>query len=263
MSVHINLASNRTVTLCNHNYSHEGIYHPDRILPEYDLLYMLQGTWEIYEDDKAYEVGPHQVLLLSPNKHHYSLKKCSPEMKNVYIHFSVSPDLDDAPDSNFLTLDKVTDCSKNRGILHLFEKIIAAFWTDTASHKELRLSSLLDTLLLELSDMRHTDYIETDILMTEIVHRIYCTPERFLSPEELARDYGISLRTLSGRFKAATSYSLHQYQIKVKLDMAYDTIPLSPGRGLRDIALSYGFYDEFHFSKLFKRQFGISPSARK
>ncbi len=30
--------------------------------------------------------------------------------------------------------------------------------------------------------------------------------------------------------------------------MAYDEIPLYPGRTMRDIALSYGFYDEFHFS---------------
>lgn len=36
--------SRHQITTCNRNYSKEGIYHPDRILEEYDLLYLLQGS---------------------------------------------------------------------------------------------------------------------------------------------------------------------------------------------------------------------------
>lgn len=33
-----------------------------------------------------------------------------------------------------------------------------------------------------------------------------------------------------------------------------------PETTLREVALNYGFYDEFHLSKAFKKQFGVSPS---
>ncbi len=40
----------RQVTLCNHNFSHEGVLHPDRVMDEYDLLYLQSGTWTICEE---------------------------------------------------------------------------------------------------------------------------------------------------------------------------------------------------------------------
>jgi len=87
--------------------------------------------------------------------------------------------------------------------------------------------------------------------------------DRFYSASELADSYYVSVRTISGRFKKATGESVHQYQINLKLDMAYDELPFSPNRPIRDVAKSYGFYDEYQFSKLFKRRFGIAPSQRR
>ena len=102
-----------------------------------------------------------------------------------------------------------------------------------------------------------------DVLIEDVIHRFYTSMERFYSSEELAEEYALSPRSLSSRFKKETGSSIHQYQIHLKLEMAYDLIPFSPGRSFRDIALSLGFYDEFQFSKLFKRQYGITPSARR
>ncbi len=261
-TIYLSTQERRLISTCNRNYSHEGIYHPDRTLMEYDLLYMLQGNWEIWEDNDCYTIGANDVLLLEPGKHHYSQKKCTPEMKNLYIHFSMHK-MDGLPASDALCLGKVTDCTSCHSILHLFEKIIEIYWADHTANKEFRLGAQLDLLLAELSDLHVGNTVTSDTLITEIIHRFYCAPDRFFSPEELACDYGISLRTLSSRFKKITGQSIHQYQLRLKLDMAYDVLPLNPGRGLRDIALSFGFYDEFQFSRLFKRQFGISPSERR
>lgn len=258
----LSAAGRHQITTCNRNYSKEGIYHPDRILEEYDLLYLLQGSWNIFEDGVCYPLKENQVLLLEPQKHHYSLDKCSPEMKNLYIHFDALPeDGEQLPDN--LCINKLTDCSSHHTVLHLFEEIIETYWSDLSGSKKLRLGAQLDLLFAELSDIRCEQQKTADILITEIIHRFYCSPDRFFSPEELAKDYQISLRSMSSRFKKVTGQSIHQYQLKLKLDMAYDLLPLNPGRGLRDIALSFGFYDEFQFSKLFKREFGISPSKRR
>lgn len=265
-TVYIYLGNRRHVTLCNHNFSQEGILHPDRIMSEYDLLYMQNGSWDIIEDEKTYHLDVGSVLLLEPFKHHYSLEKCSPMMRNIYIHFSFE-EKDSAASGlstlDFLPVPKLIHTSSHPEIRHSFERVIDAFWASEDKEKELRSSLYLELLLLQLSDLNSTFHSKTDILVSEIIHRFHCEPEKFFSPQELAEDYHVSVRTISGRFKNNTGQSLHQYQLQMKLDMAYDMLPISPGRSLHDIALSYGFYDEFQFSKLFKKKFGISPSERR
>lgn len=274
----ISMDNRRVVTLCNHNFSLEGILHPDRVMDEYDLLYMQSGEWDIIENGITYHLVPGSVLLLEPGKHHYSKDKCTPMMRNVYIHFAYdmrdalssddtinSNDIVDESDSRkLIRIPKLIQTSDNKEIHHGFERVIDAFWSrDTEQMKELRCSMYLEGLLLNLSDIGKLNTGRADVLISEIIHRFHCEPERFLSPEDLAIDYGVSVRTISGRFKKQTGMSIHQYQLRNKLEMAYDLLPISPGRSLHDIALSYGFYDEFQFSKLFKRQFGISPSERR
>lgn len=329
----------RQVTLCNHNFSREGIFHPDRVMEEYDLLFMQNGEWDIIEDDREYHLVPGSVLLLEPGKHHYSLEKCSPMMRNIYIHFRQEPgdrgdvfdtqqdsesvlhteeviptnrqlsihsatsvNLENSPPSTAwnansnsfpntereainsllikkeatdsatsptnngyeLVIPKLSQTADHKEIRHTFEKVIDAFWSSDSATRPLRCSLHLEHLLLQLSELGNAVSIgKTDILISEIIHRFHIEPEHFLSPQELADNYNVSVRTISGRFKERTGMSIHQYQLQLKLDMVYDLLPLSPGRSLHDIALSFGFYDEFQFSKLFKRKFGISPSERR
>jgi len=260
--------STRKVTLSNHNYSHEGILHPDRTLSEYDLLYMQNGNWDIYEVDEegqetCFHVEPGHVLLLRPGYRHYSKLPCTPEMRNIYVHFEVLPeDASASSRENPLVLSRLTDCRDNSRIRTILEQIVETFYSDELNHRELMLCSLLSLALAELDHTYHQQKSGSDVMITEIIHRFHCDYDIFYSPQELADDYGVSVRTISGRFKKATGASIHQYQMNLKLVLAYDALPMFAGRGLRDIARSYGFYDEFQFSKLFKRKFGISPSRR-
>lgn len=274
--IKLSAKNRRKVTLCNHNYSEDGVLHPDRIMQEYDMLFMQKGEWDIIEDGRCYHIGPGNLLILEPGRHHFSTTKCTPKMRNVYIHFkreagdilSGEEEKENASENSdeiggYIEIKKLTDCSKNPEILHMYERIIESYFTLSGQMRELRCSILLEELLLKLSEINDSSASGTDILVQEMIHRIHSTPDRFISPKELADLYHVSIRTVSGRFKKVTGESIHQYQLKLKLNMAYDELPFNPDRPLRDFAISYGFYDEFQFSKLFKRQFGISPSERK
>ncbi len=260
----------RQVTLCNYNYSKEGIYHPDRVMDEYDLLYMQQGSWEIWEDDVCFDVGPDCALLLVPGRHHYSTKKCSKDMRNVFIHFTAL-DGDSAPATHaapsdapeILRLSHLTDCSASENVLRYIKRIIEHYWDNSIPGRQLKMQVLLDQLLIALADIHATKLHPRDAMISRIIRDFHTNPEKFYSPSELSDKYSVSLRTLSDRFKKATGTSVHRYQLNLKLAMAYDALPYNPQRSLHDIAHSYGFYDEFQFSKLFKRQYGISPSARR
>lgn len=227
---------------------------------DYDFLYMLQGNWDIWEDDSCYHVEKGQLLILEPGRHHYSLQKCSPHMRNMYLHCNQLPE-DGLAVPDTLSLNKVTDCSQNPQIEQIFLQIIETYWQKT-EHSDFRLPALFDLLLCELSVSDSASAPE-DPLIRDILHLFYSQSNQFFSPAELAQQYNLSIRSLSSRFKAMTGTSIHQYQMTLKLNLAHEQLRLYPGRGLRDIALSLGFYDEFHFSRLFKRQFGYPPSYRR
>lgn len=273
--IHFATNQRRSVTLCNINRSLEGFCHPDRIMEEYDLLYLQKGTWEIWEEDTLYELKEGSLLILEPGLHHYGLKNCTTPMHNLFIHCSslpedysercplmepVHPAWDSpAPNSTgYISVPKLSDCSDNPQIEQLFLKIIEAHLTQNC-FSELRMNALLELLLIELSTMKSDQYL-SDTLIQEIIHGFYQHTNRFFSPKELAEAHHISIRSLSSRFKAATGTSIHRYQMDLKLNLAKEQLPLYPKRRLADVALSLGFYDEFHFSKLFKRKFGYSPS---
>ena len=218
------------------------------------------------EDDAVFPVRDGHLLILEPRKHLYSLDKCSAGMKNMYIHCSSLPEDSrlsaaeqgtlDNPDCVFL--EKQIDCSGNPKIESLFSQIIEAYWKPSA-HKAQLLEALFFLLLTELEKMSKPRE-QHDPLISEILHLIYMHTEQMFSLQELADRYQISIRSLSGRFKTVTGLSVHQYQMNLKLDIAQEQLRINRGRHVRELALSLGFYDEFHFSKLYKRRFGHAPS---
>lgn len=76
----------RHITSANYITSVNGMVHPDRVLPEHDFLYMLDGTWEVFEDGKKYEMESDDLLILSGGRHHYGEKLCNPGNRHMYFH---------------------------------------------------------------------------------------------------------------------------------------------------------------------------------
>ncbi|WP_195576781.1 helix-turn-helix transcriptional regulator [Paenibacillus sp. 1001270B_150601_E10] len=65
-----------------------GNAHPSRRnLGVFDLLYVIQGAFHIAEEDRLYEVGPGEAIILSPNLAHQSIKKCEVTTHYFWLHF--------------------------------------------------------------------------------------------------------------------------------------------------------------------------------
>lgn len=64
---------------------------------------------------------------------------------------------------------------------------------------------------------------------------------------------------ISKIFKEETGESPINYLIKIRLEKARDILLTSEGGSIKSIANSVGYEDVYHFSKLFKKYYGISP----
>ena len=74
---------------------------------------------------------------------------------------------------------------------------------------------------------------------------------------ELARELGVSASTLQHRYRAESGETVGETLLKIRLEQSLPL--LLSGRRLKEIAGATGFCSEFHYSRMFKQYFGLSP----
>ena len=261
----------RTIESANYiTWVHPGL-HPDRILGVHDFLYMIDGSWEIAEEDTCYEIHTDDLLILSAGKHHYGTKPCNPNCKHMYIHVIPEPielsenfhgvNLSDKSSLPTVTLPSLIHCQGSLHIKEFFEEIIQVFWSPSF-YKKQKLSCLFELLLYELHDSLHRETSPSkNTVIEEIVHLIQSNPQRFFTEKELAARFFLCEKTLNNQFKRGYYKTIYAYQMEYKLEMVRQFLLLHPDVKLREIAQNFGFFDEFHLSKAFKKKYGVPPSV--
>ena len=89
------------------------------------------------------------------------------------------------------------------------------------------------------------------------IHTEYMNP---LTVGELARQVGLDRSWFSSRFKARTGLSPGQYLLSFRLELAAELMQ-NHGQSVKCAANSVGYEDLYHFSRMFRRHFGLSPRA--
>lgn len=249
------------------NYS-SGIKHPDRVFFQHDFIYIVEGEWEIFQEDQRYVAKKNDVIILTADSRHYGKKPCANNTKTMYIHTNASAceRLTDqtSNDSKLIPLQPLIHCANNHNrIKRDFERLIDNFFLERA-YKSHRLQSAFSTLLVDLYDVQNVQKAYLDNEMVIKLCRLFTdNPDRFYSNKELADHLYLGEKTFVEKFKAITNETPHQYQIAYKLQNIKTIMLAHPEIKLRELALNNGFCDEFHLSKTFKKHFGISPHRFK
>ena len=155
----------------------------------------------------------------------------------------------------------VVHCADTPKIEQYFRSLIQAYWAEEP-YLQRKASAYLDLLLCEISN-RWQRGAEGSPLVEAIQAEIRKTPGRFITNRELAEKYRYSERTLSAQFRRSTGCSLHAWQLRLKCQMADELLRSNPTLTLKEVAAVYGFYDEYHFGKCYKKIFGRSPKRGK
>ena len=82
--------------------------------------------------------------------------------------------------------------------------------------------------------------------------------ESGLPVEALAREAGLSAAHFARVFKRVTGRSPHQYLIAMRLERARRAL-LGGRPDLGEVASRFGFSDQAHFTRLYRRRYGITP----
>lgn len=262
----LHTAGRRHITGCRHNI-HTNELHPDRILPrEHDLIYMLSGEWELWQEEQVYLLRPGDVILLHGGHHHYGLVPCAGAIHTLFGHFTTlpedallpAPQPADSPDVWIFPTH--LHLNADSPVPGLMEQMIHAYWSHdiyAARRAEDYLSLVLSHLSLSVGNLptRQDEQVDKLCRMMEI------HPDRFFSVSEMCDILKISPKTLHSYFLHRTGMAPHAWQMEQKLRMVQQDLIRFPRPTLRHLAEKYGFCDEYHLSKRYKARFGISPRA--
>ena len=268
------LSDARRVMLCGSNVYVTPEYHPDRVMEEHDLLYVFEGIVPVIQDEVLYQVKRDDLILLRAGSHHYSTAPCSVNTRSLFIHFNRLPedrsrvDIPAPATSRYTTgreicLPTLVHCEENSEVPFIFRQIIDVFWS-RRDDQQRKLTMLLNLLLAEISyqsrrtpDMQHLDAWIVNLLQT-----LHTNITHFYTLDEAAELSHMHVRTFSDKFRKIMGKSLHQYQLDLKLELAYNA--LAGGQcTVKQVAEDYGFCDPYYFSRVFKSKYNISPSEIK
>jgi AraC-like DNA-binding protein len=99
-----------------------------------------------------------------------------------------------------------------------------------------------------------------DPRLARVLAAVHEDPAQDWSVEKLAEQAGMSRSPFSGRFAEVVGESPHAYVARVRMHRASGLLR-EGDRTLADIAAEVGYDSESSFSRVFRKQFGVSPGA--
>jgi AraC-like DNA-binding protein len=204
-------------------------------------------------DRQRWNLLPEEIMLVPPRL------PCSAGtirvVQHFFIHFTLPWDYQPAHPRPLTRLIS----PQEKQLIHQFRTsqhhpTPERYWTMS------RLAHLLIQLAIPLIPVGDLRKPESDPRIEKAVAICRRALSHSASNTELARMTGISPRTLIRLFAQITGETPHQYQLQRRLEQACRLMH-NPELTIEEIAERTGFYDRFHFSRVFRQQMKITPAV--
>ncbi len=249
----------------------DGHYHAHEDFTE--ITYILSGKGRYLIEDELYDVEAGDMIICNPGVHHQSLftNKEEPTVE-FFAGFSNFHFKDMPPNCICLKDDgyilKLTGDTRTE-ISNICYEMCAESETNQLGKYFMLKAHLLQILLLMMREILDAPKISQTGYMFENHNKTYAVKrilnylnEHYaekISLDQIAHNMYLSPVYVSKIFKEETGESPINYLIQIRLEKA-KAILEQPGNGnIRDIAGAVGYEDVYHFSKMFKKYYGMAP----
>ena len=93
----------------------------------------------------------------------------------------------------------------------------------------------------------------------KVKERINDNPQETISLDKLSIEFSLHPNYIVRKFKEITGFKLSEYLTRVRLEHSANHLLMNK-ENITSIALQYGFYDQSHFCRNFKKQIGTPPN---
>jgi len=233
-------------------------------LQDFDIFYILTGSYTIIINNKQYTACPGDSFLLTPNSTFVLIANENSEQ--LYYHFSVLY----AGKTNLAGDFEDYKLSPNQ--LALME-LLRKYFEDYTNNKivaQAALKSVFKIIILEmaffseenLSKFSSNNQYSFTNQFLNVIRYIQTNPGIPIKISFLATIAGLNQCYFSRYFKKYTGMSASNYIDNVKMHAAKQLL-IDKKASVKEAALELGYSDQFVFSKKFKKHFGLPPNEFK
>lgn len=241
-----------------------------------EMAFVLSGQSSFLINDTLYDITQGDLIIFNPGVKHQALIKAgnSNPSTEFFVGFS-DISIREYPE-NFLPLPNPDSCIfHTSGQLYqkLF-KLCASMEAENLSHQqgnyEMMKSYLVQMLLLIIREeyepvKGHDGYtfraLNRKYIVEQILNYFEDHYSEKISLDQIAENMYLSPFYISKLFKSETGDTPINHLINIRLEKAREL--LDAGGSIQEVAAAVGYEDAYHFSKLFKKRYGIAPSKTK
>ena len=241
------------------------------------LVVVLSGAGKYKVNETIYPIKEGDVLVINPTEGHTSMPAESDEMPTREMIIGFCDIQIQGYEKNYLPLVKNGHVIHTTGdVRQKILKICAAMEAENTIDKQGRyymmkayLMQLLIILLREQEEPleNYQGYSFETINKKYVVEQILGYFEDHYSEkvslDRIAENMYLSPFYISKIFKSETGDTPIRHLINIRLEKAREILRKEKDRSIQEVAACVGYDDAYHFSKLYKKHFGVSPSQTR
>jgi AraC-like DNA-binding protein len=233
----------------------------------YELCICVEGGLVLQLGEYLYELGSGQVALIFPGVAHTEYPRSGLNYSAIWL----------AIDENNNTVIHLSGCNKESGF-HTVQGY--SFKPDFPLYEQIQnlqrekqykflyyIEKIKASIIAVLVDVvrnvskfdRHEEDVWKDVLVSDVKRYITKHYTKHITLTEICKEICISTNYLNNVFKSITGKTVIQYIEDYKIEKAKQQL-LMPGNRIKVVASELGYYDQYHFSKIFKKETGLSPT---
>ena len=229
---------------------------------DYQLLYVVSGKAHFYFDDAERIVTAGHMVLFQPRQEQHYEYFGTDKTEVCWVHFT---------GSNVKNILRRYDIPLDTPVLYsgasaiyayLFKEMINELQTCRTGYEELLAMYLRQILILvQRTRQEHRTSINTHIQEEMEYARRYFNEHynEQISIEDYAQSRNMSVSWFQRSFKQIVNYSPMQYILTIRINNAASLLE-STDYSMAEISAIVGYDNPLYFSRLFKKQKGVSPS---
>lgn len=240
--------------------------HPTRVIDSHELIFVIQGCLDMWENDEVFQVCEGDALHLYPGREHGSTKIMPPELKFYWIHFEIEEELalisPEDGDSLYplTTLPQFTRLQRPDALERLFRIFINE--QETGTLRPLPANLITSLILIEIAQQARgtTEKDDVNTAATWAHSYIRMNFDRPITASKVAQAVGYNVDYLGRIYRQAYGFTLTDAIHRRRVQKASDYL-LNSNLNISQIAALCGFNDPDYFRRIFKRHRQLTPSA--
>lgn len=256
-------------------YKEEEKYHSHDYL---EMAFIMSGNGKYHIDGRVYEVKEGDLLIFNPGVCHQALLDEESDLPTTEFFVGCSEFQLKGYDKNCIPLGGDEHILHTKGELR--QKLFK-ICSSMDAEKELGgyaryyvMKAYLMQMLVYIIRSRRPqpipnqggyafESVNKKYVVEQIVNYFEEHYSEKISLESIAENMYLSTFYISKIFKSETGDAPIRHLINIRLEKAKEIIERTPELSIKEVASSVGYEDVYHFSKQFKKHYGVSPSHVK